>query len=102
MPVAETIDLQAISTFARDYGVRKLSLFGSAARGELTPASDIDVLVEFRPDAHPTFFTLVQMSEELEPLFGGEHAIDLVTQPGIHPLIWRHVKRDLVTLYEQG
>ena len=35
----------------RRYGVRELSVFGSSARGEARPDSDVDMLVEFQPDA---------------------------------------------------
>lgn len=100
--VADIADRVALADACRRYGVRKLSLFGSAARGELTPGSDIDLLVDFYPTTHPSLFTLVQLSDELRELFGRTHEVDLVTRSSIHPLIWRHAKRDLLTLYEEG
>jgi predicted nucleotidyltransferase len=100
--VADIADRVALAATCHRYGVSKLSLFGSAARDELTPDSDIDLLVDFRAATHPTFFTLVQLADEFRELFGGMHEIDLVTRSSIHPLIWRHAKRDLVTLYEEG
>lgn len=46
---AEILDLLASrrGEIARQFGVRRLAIFGSVARGEATPASDVDVLVEF-------------------------------------------------------
>jgi predicted nucleotidyltransferase len=38
-----------LAALCRKYHVRRLGLFGSAARGELTPESDVDLLVEFEP-----------------------------------------------------
>jgi predicted nucleotidyltransferase len=38
-----------IEQFARRWGVRELSLFGSMARGEATPSSDIDLMIQFLP-----------------------------------------------------
>jgi predicted nucleotidyltransferase len=47
LPEAELAD------FCRRHQVRELALFGSAARGEMRPDSDIDLLVDFLPDARP-------------------------------------------------
>ena len=52
--------------FERLYGVTKIGIFGSAARGELRPESDIDVVVEMRD---PDLFYLVHMKESLEKEF---------------------------------
>ncbi len=51
-------------------------LFGSEARGDARPDSDIDVLVSFTQEAHPGLFDIVRMEEELKELFGRE--VDLV------------------------
>ena len=50
------------------YGVKELSIFGSAARGELRPESDIDFLVDFLPDARPGLLGLSAMARELSGL----------------------------------
>lgn len=94
-------DLKRLAEVCRHYGVRRLRMFGSAARGEMRPDSDIDLLADFRAGAHPTYFTLVAMSDELETVYGGGHRVDLVTEP-VHPLIRRYIVPDLVTLYEEG
>lgn len=58
------IDKQALARICRKYGVKKLSLFGSAARDELRPDSDVDLMVEFKPTSTSTLFDLVRMQEE--------------------------------------
>lgn len=59
-----------LAELCRRYGVKSLSLFGSAARGELRPDSDVDLLVEFKPSSRTSLFDLARMQEELSPLFG--------------------------------
>jgi uncharacterized protein len=56
-----------LSLFERLYGVTKIGIFGSAARDELRPNSDIDVVVEMR---EPDLFFLVHIKEALETEFG--------------------------------
>ncbi len=51
-------------------GVTSLSLFGSMARGEAGPDSDVDLLVATDPDARLGFFELFDLEQELETLLG--------------------------------
>jgi uncharacterized protein len=65
------------------YGVRSLSLFGSVARDEAVPASDVDLLVEFdRPVGYFGFFAL---QDHLESLLGCK--VDLGTPDSLKPRI---------------
>jgi len=64
------------------FGVKRIGLFGSFARGEQKESSDIDVLVEFEK---PTFRNFMDLSFYLEDLFGRK--VDLVTVKGLHPRI---------------
>jgi predicted nucleotidyltransferase len=59
-----------IAEICRRHHVRELSLFGSAARGEMHPDSDIDLLVDYFPDARPSLFDLIGMTNELSDLLG--------------------------------
>jgi uncharacterized protein len=59
-----------IAEICRRHQVRELSLFGSAVRGEMHPASDIDLLVDNFPDARPSLFDLIGMTNELSDLLG--------------------------------
>jgi len=70
-----------LAAFCRRNHIRKLSLFGSVLRADFNPDSDVDVLVEFAPDARCTLIDLVRMQKELQDIFGRE--VDLVSRRGI-------------------
>lgn len=53
------VDETALEELCRRHRVRELSVFGSAARGEMRPDSDIDLLVEFLPDAEADLIDLL-------------------------------------------
>ncbi|HVP08061.1 MAG TPA: nucleotidyltransferase domain-containing protein [Burkholderiales bacterium] len=93
------IDGQALSRICRKYGVKKMSLFGSAARGELRPDSDVDLMVEFKPSSTTTSFDLIDLQDELSALFGNRKVG--ITSPDIlkNPYRRRTIERDLRTLY---
>ena len=67
-----------ISEFCRRHHIRRLALFGSILRDDFSPASDVDVLVEFEPGHTPGYFGMFDLAEELSPFFGGRR-IDLRT-----------------------
>lgn len=74
------------------FGVKSISLFGSAARNEATPESDIDMLVEF--EGKVTFDRFMDTKFFLEDLFGAK--VDLVMQDAIRPQIKPYIIQDLV------
>ena len=63
------IDQAAIGVLARRWGIQELALFGSVLRDDFRDESDIDVLVQFAPDAHYSLFDLVELKRNLEELF---------------------------------
>jgi uncharacterized protein len=79
------IPAAAIAAICRRYQVRELSLFGSSLRGEAGQASDIDLLVDFVPEAEVGFLALAAMARELSTLLGRK--VDLVPKDGLKPLI---------------
>ena len=93
------IDKKALSRMCRKYHVKKMSLFGSASRGELRPESDVDLLVEFEYMKGPSLWGMTQMEEDLSPLFGGR-AVH-VAGPSIleNPFRRRTIEPDLKVLY---
>lgn len=97
LPALPRVPLAAI---CRRYKVRKMSLFGSAARGEMRPDSDVDLLVEFKPMQGPSLWGLVDMQDELSPLFGNRRVE--IASPEIlsNPYRRRTIERDLQVLYE--
>jgi uncharacterized protein with HEPN domain/predicted nucleotidyltransferase len=76
---------------AREYRVTSLDLFGSLARDEAGPDSDVDLLVEFE---RPTSFVeLVDLQHRLEAIFGTK--VDLVTPAGLRPWFRDHIRREI-------
>lgn len=71
-------DADALAAVCRKHGVRQLALFGSTLKGTARPDSDVDLLVEFDPDRHPSYFDLAQIEEELSALLEGRR-VDLRT-----------------------
>ncbi len=61
---------EAIAELCRRYHVRELSVFGSAVRGDFRPESDIDLIVEFEPDAKISLFDVVGLQQDFEGVLG--------------------------------
>ncbi|MCZ7583529.1 MAG: nucleotidyltransferase family protein [Deltaproteobacteria bacterium] len=100
-PATLGIPLDQLREYCERNGIRKLSVFGSAVRGELTPGSDVDVLVELDPDRHIGLLRFVEIEQELSALFGGRK-IDLATELSLSPYIRDDVIRRAETLYAAG
>ena len=74
------------------YHVKSLSLFGSAARNQQTPTSDIDILVSFD---HPLgLFAFINLKNHLEELLGSP--VDLVTEQALHPYLRHRILEESV------
>jgi predicted nucleotidyltransferase len=71
-------DPDALASLCRRRQIRRLSLFGSTLRGTNEPDSDVDLLVEFQPEAKPSLLTMAAIELELSPLLGGK-TVDLRT-----------------------
>ena len=67
-----------LAPICRRHRIRKLSLFGSRLKGSARPDSDVDLLVEFEPDAKTTLFDMARIEIELSALMGGRR-VDLRT-----------------------
>ncbi len=76
------------------FGLRRLALFGSVARNEAGPDSDIDVLVEFEGDI--TFRRYAGLYDFLEEVLGRN--VDMATLDMIRPAIREGVERDTYEL----
>ncbi|MFI5329721.1 MAG: nucleotidyltransferase family protein [Desulfobaccales bacterium] len=79
----------------KDFGVRRLGLFGSAARGEATDSSDLDFLVELEKK---TFDNYMDLKFFLEDLFGCK--VDLVMKDALKPRLREPILKE--TIYAQG
>jgi predicted nucleotidyltransferase len=84
--------LQAHKADLRALGVRRLDLFGSVARDDDGPTSDVDVLVEF--DRPVGLFALARLQQWLERLLG--RRVDVATSGALRPDMRARVERELV------
>jgi len=83
-----------ILRLARAHGAHNLRLFGSAARGDDRPDSDLDLLVEMEPGR--SLVDHVALKQDLEELLG--HDVDVVTEQSLHPRLRDRVLREAVSL----
>lgn len=88
------IPMEALAEVCRRYHVRELALFGSALRDDFGDDSDIDILVEYEPEARIGMYEHFDLQVELERIFG--RRIDLVSKRGLNVVI-----RDDVLLSSQ-
>jgi predicted nucleotidyltransferase len=90
----------SLARLCRKYGVRKLSLFGSAARKTMNSKSDVDLLVEFAPESRASLFDFPAMQRDFSELFG-HRRVDLVPPEVLkNPYRRKTILPDLQTLYE--
>jgi len=75
------------------YGVNRIGLFGSYARNEQHPQSDIDILVDFEPEKE-TFSNFMSLCNYLEDLFVDEK-IEVVTVNGLSPYIGKYILEEV-------
>ena len=90
---------KAIADYFKTQPVRKAWLFGSFARGEATPESDIDILVEYDKDARISLLTISHMMGELEKSTG--RRIDLIEDGCLLPFAVESAHRDKQLIYER-
>ena len=86
-----------INNLCQRYQVRRLALFGSAARGDTRPDSDIDFLVTFKSGSEIGFLALGKMQRELSEMF--HRPVDLVPQEGLKPVIRESVLAEAREIY---
>lgn len=84
--------LQAHEPELRRAGIRHLSLFGSTARGEARPESDIDLAAEFDPEARIGLFGLIALENRLSEILGRK--VDLLPEPVQKPRLRANIERD--------
>ena len=82
----------ALPELQKKYPITHLALFGSYARGEQTPESDIDIMVEFNK---PVGIEFINLSFDLEKLYTNKK-VDLVSRGSIADRYWPFVKDDVI------
>ena len=79
-----------LATLRDRYGVKSLGLFGSIARGEASPRSDVDILVEFHT---PSFDHYMDLKFYLEERLG--RSVDLVLKGSLKPALRERILREV-------
>ncbi len=93
------IPVAKIREYCAAQPILRLSVFGSAARNELTPESDIDLLVEYAPDAPVGLFAMSGHRLDLIEIIGRD--VDLATPNSLSPYIRQKVLASAELLYAQ-
>jgi predicted nucleotidyltransferase len=89
-------DRDRLAEICRRNDVVRLRVFGSTARGEARPDSDVDLIVDF--GAQKGLFELVQLEDELQAFFG--RSVDVVTEPGLSPALREKVLASASVIFD--
>lgn len=89
--------INRIRTACKSKDIAMLGVFGSVARGEDTPNSDVDLLVRFSKPVG--FVEFIALEDTFREIFGRD--VDLATEASLHPLIRKNVLADLQIIYEK-
>lgn len=71
------------------FGISKMGLFGSTVRGDNTPSSDVDILIDFM-EGKETFSNFMSVCDLLEKNFG-DTKVDVVTMKGLSPFVGKQI-----------
>jgi uncharacterized protein len=85
--------IEALPEIRERFGVERIGIFGSTARGEEQPDSDVDVLVGFAP-GQATFRNFMELAFFLEDLFS--RRVDLVTEQGLNAYLRPDIEQEVV------
>lgn len=88
---------QQVANLCQRFQVHSLALFGSVLREDFRPDSDVDMLVDFDPNAQIGFVALARLQRELADLLG--RPVDLVPRQGLKPVIRDHVLANTEEIY---
>ncbi len=82
--------MEKLKEILKKHGAVKVEIFGSYARGDANPESDLDVIVEFRE--RKSLLELIGIEQELEDALGMK--IDLLTESSINPYLRERIKKE--------
>lgn len=89
-----------IRTFMEDKPIERAWLFGSCSRGENTPESDIDILVEYTSGQRLSLFSIAKLISALSRKIGRK--VDLVEEGRLLPFAVDSVNKDKMLIYERA
>lgn len=87
---------QKIQQFARENDIAYLGLFGSQARGDDKPHSDVDMVIKFKTPGGLLRRATIKL--KLEQLLGIN--VDLISVNGINPMLKPYIEKEIIDLYE--
>ena len=90
------IDASRLAELCRHYGIARLEVFGSVARGEQCPDSDVDLLYTLE-GGRALGWEVEDLVESLTEVF--HRPVDLVSRRSLHPMIRDRVMAEAETLY---
>ena len=91
-------DTSRLAEICRAHEIRRLRLFGSFARGQEGPDSDVDLIVDFR--GRKSLFDLMDAEESLAELFARD--VDLLTEPGLSPYMRDSILAETQVIFDAG
>ena len=97
LDVAKHVD--ALRALCRQEHIDECVIFGSAARSDFGPASDIDIVVAFAPTERVSSFRLSRIAREMEGIVG--RPVDLHTWAEIHPKLRAKIRQEGVPILER-
>ncbi len=92
---ASTI-FEEVASILASHGAKKVSIFGSYARGEQKPESDLDIIVEF--SERKSLLDIVGIEQELSDELGIK--VDLLTEKSISPYLIDRIRKEMMVIYE--
>ncbi|WP_250443188.1 nucleotidyltransferase family protein [Actinotalea sp. C106] len=96
MLILDETQRAGLAVVCRRYGFARLDVFGSVARGEETPDSDVDVLYELVPGRH-IGWEIDDATEDLAAVLG--RPVDLIARRAVHPLLRERITAEAIALY---
>jgi len=90
-------DSEQFAALCRRHGIRRVAFFGSVLRDDFGPESDVDMLVEFAPEAQPGW-EIVNIQKEFSDVLGG-HAVDFVNPKYLNRRMRDRVLADAEVVY---
>lgn len=96
-PALPRLSRRTLQKLARDHGLKRLAIFGSAVRADFRPDSDVDVLVAHRPGVRESLSELARLQRDLESLL--QRDVDVVEEDQLAAKMRPVVEREKVVLY---